>query len=68
MGLVAKEGKKNATDGEWGLRARFAWNPKGKGFYLEETKHALHGCPLLLRLVSCHYGQEMRQKTIVFQF
>jgi hypothetical protein len=46
MGLVAK-GTKNATDGEWGLRAEFAWNSKGNSFYFEEAKHILHGRPLL---------------------
>ena len=46
-GTCRKKGTKNATDGEGGLCAEFAWNPKGNSFYFEEAKHVLHGRPLL---------------------
>ena len=49
-GTCRKKGTENATDGEWGLGAEFAWNPKGNSFYFEEAKHVLHGRPLLPRV------------------
>jgi hypothetical protein len=67
MGLVAKKGTKNATDGEWGLCAEFAWNPKGNSFYFEEAKHVLHGRSFFTtrnNMSHCGQGKEVNMKKI----